>query len=114
MTPLQIDRMAESIQVLTAVDTETKAVEIAQRLLEERLAACVQLLGPVSSRYRWEGRIEEAEEWLCLIKAQAACYGEIEALIKELHPYEVPEIVAFSVAAGNPDYVEWLRRETTR
>ncbi|MGQ9478314.1 MAG: divalent cation tolerance protein CutA, partial [Candidatus Bipolaricaulia bacterium] len=98
----------------TAVDSEEKARAIAQGLLEERLAGCVQLLGPLESRYWWKGKIEAAREWLCLIKARAADYDRIEALIKELHPYEVPEILAFPVAAGNPDYLEWLKRETDR
>lgn len=102
------------IQVVTAVDSQAKAEELAQRLLVERLAGCVQLLGPVASRYWWKGKIEEAREWLCLIKARAADYGRIEALIKELHPYEVPEILAFPIAAGNPAYLDWLGRETGR
>ncbi|MFQ6090795.1 MAG: divalent-cation tolerance protein CutA [Candidatus Bipolaricaulia bacterium] len=104
--------MAEFIQVITTIDLEERAAEIAQRLLEGRLAACVQVLGPVRSRYRWEGKIEEAEEWLCLIKARAADYSKIESLIKELHPYEVPEILAMPITAGNPQYLDWLRRET--
>jgi periplasmic divalent cation tolerance protein len=104
--------MAEFIQVITAVDSEEKAEEITRKLLEERLASCVQTLGPARSRYWWEGKIEEAEEWLCLIKAKATDYDKIESLIKELHPYEVPEILATPITAGNPDYLDWLRRET--
>lgn len=106
--------MAEFIQVLTAVDSREKAGELAQRLLVERLAGCVQVLGPVESRYWWKGKIEEAREWLCLIKAQAADYERIEALIKGLHPYEVPEVLAMPISEGNPDYLAWLRRETSR
>jgi len=105
--------MAEFIQVVTSVDSEGKAREIARKLLEERLAACVQVLGPVRSRYRWEGKLEEATEWLCLIKAKAADYERIESTIKEVHPYEVPEILAVPITAGNPDYLAWLRRETS-
>ncbi|MCR4404563.1 MAG: divalent-cation tolerance protein CutA [Candidatus Acetothermia bacterium] len=104
--------MSEFIQVLTAVDSEEKARELAERVLVERLAGCVQLLGPVESHYWWKGRLEEAREWLCLIKARAADYPKIEARIKELHPYEVPEILAMPIAEGNPDYLAWLWRET--
>jgi periplasmic divalent cation tolerance protein len=106
--------MPEFIQVLTAVDSEETARRIAQRLLEEHLAGCVQIWGPVESRYWWEGELEEAREWLCLIKARAADYPKIESAIKALHPYEVPEILAFPIAAGNPAYLDWLRRETDR
>jgi len=104
--------MTEFIQVITSVDSEGKAGEIARRLLEERLAACVQVLGPVRSGYWWKEKIEEAEEWLCLIKAKAADYERIESSIKEVHPYEVPEILALPITAGNPRYLEWLWRET--
>lgn len=104
--------MAEFIQVFTTVDSEEQAGEIAQKLLEKRLVACVQVMGPVRSRYWWEGQLEEAQEWLCLIKAKAASYDRIESLIKELHPYEVPEILAVPITAGNPHYLEWLRRES--
>ena len=104
--------MAEFIQVVTSIDSEGKAEEIARKLLEERLAACVQVLGPVRSRYWWEGKIEEAEEWLCLIKARATGYAAIESLIKKIHPYEVPEILVFPITGGNPQYLDWLRQET--
>jgi len=106
--------MAEFIQVVTSIDSEGKAGEIARKLLEERLAACVQVLGPVRSRYWWEGKLEEAEEWLCLVKAKAADYERIESAIKAAHPYTVPEILAMPIATGNPDYLDWLRRETSR
>ncbi len=107
-------KMAEFIQVITSVDSAEKAVEIAQRLLKQRLAACVQVLGPVRSRYWWQGEFEEAEEWLCLIKARATDYAQIESAIQEVHPYTVPEILALPITAGNPDYLDWLRKETAR
>lgn len=104
--------MSEFIQVITSVDSEEKAEEIARKLLEQRLAGCVQVLGPIKSRYWWEGKLEEAQEWLCLIKARASDYKAIEASIKEVHPYTVPEILAMPITQGNPDYLDWLRRET--
>lgn len=98
--------------MLTTVDAQEKAELIAKTLLKEHLAGCVQVLGPIGSCYWWEGRIEQDQEWLCLIKARAADYERIETLIEEIHPYEVPEILAVPITAGNPGYLEWLRRET--
>jgi periplasmic divalent cation tolerance protein len=101
------------IQVMTAADKREDAERIARSLVEMRLAGCVQILGPVTSIYRWEGRIETAGEWLCLIKSRAECYGAIERAIRSLHTYETPEILALPVAAGSHDYLEWLRGEVT-
>ena len=101
------------IQVMTATDKREDAERIARSLVEMRLAGCVQILGPVTSIYRWKGQIETAGEWLCLIKSRAECYGAIERAIRSLHPYETPEILALPVAAGSRDYLEWLRGELT-
>ncbi len=100
--------------MFTTVDAEEKAELIAKSLLKEHLAGCVQILGPIGSHYWWEGKVEQDREWLCLIKARRADYESIEVLIKQIHPYEVPEILATSIAAGNPGYLEWLRRETDK
>jgi periplasmic divalent cation tolerance protein len=106
--------MAEYIQVVTTADSPDLAGKIAQTLLEGRAAACVQVFGPVQSKYWWKGKIEEAEEWVCMIKARSAHYDRIEALISEAHSYEVPEILAFSVQQGSQRYLEWLEAETSR
>ena len=106
--------MAEYIQVVTTTGSPDLASKIAQTLLESRAAACVQVLGPVQSKYWWKGKIEEAEEWVCMIKARAVDYDRIEALISEAHSYEVPEILAFPVQQGNRDYLEWVEAETSR
>ena len=105
--------METFIQVMTATDRKEDAERIARLLVEMRLAGCVQILGPVTSIYRWKGKIETAAEWLCLIKSRAECYGAIERAIRSLHPYETPEILALPVAAGSRDYLEWLRGELT-
>ncbi len=86
------------IQVLTTTEQREDAERIAQSLVERGLAACVQILGPVTSVYRWKGRIETAGEWLCLAKSRAELFGAIEQAIRALHPYETPEILA--VPAG--------------
>jgi periplasmic divalent cation tolerance protein len=106
--------MEEYIQVLTTVDDEKKASEIANAILDERVAACVQILGPISSSYWWKGKIEHAKEWICLAKARAEDYEKLQAVIKSVHPYEVPEILAVPVSFGNPAYLNWVRDETTR
>ena len=81
---------------------------MAVALVERRLAACVQVVGPVESRYRWEGRVETATEWLCVAKTTAERYDELEAAIGELHSYDVPEILAVPVVRGSAAYLRWL------
>jgi len=100
--------MAKYLQVSTAAGSEEEAEGIAAALVERRLAACVQVLGPVGSRYRWRGEIEQAREWLCLAKTEASRYPELEAAIRELHSYEEPEIVATPIVAGSAGYLDWI------
>lgn len=106
--------MTNSIQVLTTTARKQEAQQIAQTLVEERLAACVQILGPITSTYRWQDAIETSEEWLCLIKTRQELYAQVEAAICRVHPYEVPEILAIPVIAGSEDYLAWLQTETTQ
>ena len=100
--------MEEYIQVMTTTETEEEARRIARALVERRLAGCVQVLGPITSTYRWEGEVETAQEWLCLIKSRRDLYPELETAIRELHTYEVPEILALPVVEGDRRYLEWL------
>ena len=103
--------MNEYIQVATTVATEDQARLLARLLVEKRLAACVQVVGPMTSHYRWQGKIEVAGEYLCLAKSSGALYPEIEAAIKASHPYEVPEIIAMPLIAGSKEYLAWLGAE---
>ena len=103
--------MHEYIQVATTVATEKEARAIAGLLVEQRLAACVQVIGPMTSHYRWQGKIEAAGEYLCLAKSRVALYPEIEAAIKAIHPYEVAEIIATPIIAGSNAYLAWLTAE---
>ena len=103
--------MSEYIQVATTVATEDEAGAIAGLLVEKRLAACVQVIGPMTSHYRWQGKIETATEYLCLAKSRAALYFEIEAAVKSIHPYEVAEIIATPIIAGSQEYLAWLAAE---
>jgi periplasmic divalent cation tolerance protein len=100
--------VTEYLQVLTTAGSEEEAERISSMLVERRLAACVQVIGPISSRYRWQGEIERSTEWLCLAKTEASRYPELEAAIRELHSYEEPEIVATPIVAGSAGYLDWL------
>ncbi len=104
---------AEHLQVQTTVENREDADRIARALVERRLAACVQISGPITSTYRWKGKIDTAEEWLVVAKTRAALYEKVETAIRELHPYETPEIIATPIAAGGADYLAWLDAETS-
>lgn len=104
---------ARHYQVLTAAGSEEEAATIADALLDGRLAACVQVAGPVRSRYRWKGRIESAEEWLLVAKTTAAAVEEAMAEIGRRHSYETPEITATPIVAGSPGYLGWIDAEAT-
>ncbi len=100
----------DCIQVFTT-GPKADLDNIARTLVEERLAACVQVIGPIRSTYRWQGKVEKAEEWLAIAKTTQDLYPRLEATIKKLHTYEVPEILAVPVVAGNPDYLNWLAEQ---
>lgn len=95
----------------TCPDAET-AARIARALVEERLAACVNWLPGVNSTYRWQGEIHEDAEVLLLIKTSRERFDALRDRLVELHPYEVPELIAFEIAGGLPAYLEWIARET--
>jgi periplasmic divalent cation tolerance protein len=100
-------------QVTTTLPDQAAAERVATRLVEERLAACAQVFGPVRSTYWWAGKIEQAEEWYCHLKTTLARLPRLQTRIRELHPYEVPEIIAVPILQGNPDYLKWIQ-ETVR
>jgi periplasmic divalent cation tolerance protein len=104
--------MAEIITITTTADNRETLEQIGRVLVEERLAACAQIMGPIKSIYHWKGDIEEAEEWLCIIKTRSSLYKEVEKAIKDAHPYELPEIVAFKADNGLPGYLSWVHDET--
>ena len=105
--------MDELIEVTTTVETEPQARALADALLDLRLAACCQRLGPIVSAYWWQGRKETAQEWRLLIKTRRALWSAVERAIRERHPYDTPEILATSVTAVGEDYAAWVVRETT-
>ncbi len=99
--------------VITNLPDAASARTLAGVLVGMRLAACVSILAPCRSVYRWEGRIEDAEEVPLLIKTTAVRYAALEAAIRERHPYELPEIVAVPLTHGLPEYLGWVATETT-
>jgi periplasmic divalent cation tolerance protein len=100
--------MTECCQVTTTIDTREGAERLAALAVEAGLAACAQVQGPIASTYRWRGQIEHAAEWYCHFKTTRARLPDLERLLKTEHPYELPEIVAVAIAAGNPDYLAWI------
>ncbi|PLK50384.1 divalent-cation tolerance protein CutA [Uliginosibacterium sp. TH139] len=102
----------DALLILCNVPDATCAHTIAQTLVERRLAACVNILAPCQSVYRWQGKVETASEVPLLIKSTAERYAELESALRSLHPYEVPEIIALPIAAGLPAYLAWLVQET--
>jgi periplasmic divalent cation tolerance protein len=98
---------------VTAPDEQTAAL-IGRTLVEERLAACANLVGPIRSIYRWQGTVEDAAERLILIKTRASHYAALEVRVKQLHPYEVAEIIALEIKEGSPQYLDWIWESTDR
>ena len=100
--------MTEALVVLTTVAKPDEGERLANLIVESELAACVQILPPMSSIYRWEGKLEKASETLLLIKTTRAAYPALENLIKQKHPYQTPEIISLPVETGLKDYLDWL------
>ncbi|MGH7510624.1 MAG: divalent-cation tolerance protein CutA [Gemmatimonadales bacterium] len=105
--------MTDYLQVTTTWPDEATAQSAAARLVEEHLAACAQVLGPVSSIYRWQGEIERAAEWYCHLKTTSRRLPALQARIRELHPYEVAEIIAVPILGGHPDYLRWIEESVS-
>jgi periplasmic divalent cation tolerance protein len=102
----------ELSQVTVTCGSEDEAGRIAGLLLDAHLAACVQVVGPVTSRYWWEGAVETATEWLCLAKTRAALVDDIVTAVRGAHSYDVPEIVATPITGGSADYLAWVASST--
>ncbi len=100
------------IQIQTTTPDEKTTNLIRDELLNTRLASCVQVAGPLKSTYWWKGSLENAEEWLMIIKTAGKNFAVIEKTIKRLHPYETPEIIALEICNGSKDYLDWIKNET--
>ncbi|MBA3904230.1 MAG: divalent-cation tolerance protein CutA [Rhodocyclaceae bacterium] len=102
----------DTLLVITHLPDADSAQKLAQALVGQRVAACVNILAPCRSVYRWQGKVEETAEVPLLIKTSAARYAALEAAIRAEHPYELPEIVAVRIDKGLPDYLAWVAAET--
>lgn len=99
--------------ILTTAGSQEEAQKIAHALVERRLAACVNIVPQIESVYRWQGKVETAQEWLLLIKTQAALYERVRDAVKELHSYDLPECVMLDLTAGSQDYLDWIAKNTS-
>jgi periplasmic divalent cation tolerance protein len=106
------DTAQDILLIITNLPDRTSAEHIARTLVDKRAAACVNILAECTSVYRWEGKMESAGEVPLLIKSTRAAYQQLEELLRTLHPYELPEIIAVPVCAGLPDYLHWVAQET--
>ena len=106
--------MTDKIVVLTTCDSEETARTLARSLLEARLAACVNIVPGAISLYWWQGAVEEATEWILLIKSSRELFEALREQITREHTYQTPEVVALTVVDGSQDYLNWLERELRR
>jgi periplasmic divalent cation tolerance protein len=106
--------MADARIVLTTVGLHEKAEELARALVDRRLAACVNIIGPIRSIYRWKGKTENEQEYLLLIKTSADRSADLAATFTELHPYELPERVELEIVGGSTDYLSWIFEQLAR
>jgi len=101
-------KKADKVVVLITASSEEEALKIAESLVNEKKAACVNIVPGVDSVFRWEGKLDSARESLLLVKTKASLFPEIVELVKRMHSYEVPEIIALPIIAGSEDYLKWL------
>ena len=106
--------MTDKRIVLSTAGSEDEARKIAQALVGRRLAACVNILGPIHSVYRWKGAVESAPEHLLIIKTTVSAFSRVRDAIRELHSYELPECVVLSVETGSEDYLRWIDESVNR
>jgi len=104
--------MSDPIVVFVTCGSEEEGLKIANALVEEHLAACVNLISPVRSIYRWEGKIWDENEWLLIIKTQKDRFEELEKKVKSLHSYSVPEIISLPIGDGSSSYLKWIKEST--
>ena len=105
---------SESIVAFITCGSEEEALKIAHSLVEEYLAACVNLISPIRSIYRWEGKIWDEREWLLIVKTQRQRFEELERKVKSLHSYSVPEIIGLPIVEGSSSYLNWLVEMTNK
>jgi periplasmic divalent cation tolerance protein len=100
--------MSDHRIVLTTAGSNDEARTIAHALVERQLAACVNIVSPVHSVYRWQGKVESAEEWLLIVKTTAQEFPKVRDAIRELHSYDLPECIMLNIEDGSPEYLRWI------
>ena len=106
--------MSKAIVVLVTCGSEEEATKIANSLVEEGVAACVNIISPVRSIYRWEGKVWDEREWVLIIKTHEKRFEELEKKVKSLHSYSVPEVIALPIVEGSASYLKWLEETTEK
>jgi periplasmic divalent cation tolerance protein len=106
--------MNQYIQVFTTVEKREDAERIASALVNKRVAVCAQIVGPIHSTYWWKGKVEQAGEWLCMMKTRKDLFPALEKEIKAIHSYDIPEIIALPIVAGAKSYLKWIEEETIK
>lgn len=109
---MSVPEGAERVRVETTTDTRASAGAIARSAIEHRVAACAQVVGPITSFFRWENEVQEDEEWMVVLKTAADRLSDLTAHLLEVHPYDVPEVISVPIDGGNPEYLSWLTDET--
>ena len=104
--------MPDHMVVFVTCGSEDEALKIARALVEEKLAACANMISPLRSIYRWEGKICDEKEWLLLIKTRQSRFEDLAKRVKALHSYSVPEIIALPITEGSPAYLNWISENT--
>jgi periplasmic divalent cation tolerance protein len=104
--------MSDCVVILVTAGSRAEGERIAEALVGEQLAACVNLVGPVRSIYRWESAIQRDDEWLLIIKARATQFDALATRVRAIHSYQTPEVIALPITAGSEAYLEWLRSVT--
>lgn len=103
--------MGMYIQVIAATGSKSEAEKISRAVVKSRLAGCAQVLGPITSVYRWKGELEVANEWLCIMKSRTDLYKDLESMVRQNHSYDVPEILATPITEASDAYLAWLEGE---
>jgi periplasmic divalent cation tolerance protein len=106
--------MSTPLMVITNLPNMAAAEAMAMAIVEREAGACVNIVPSVTSVYRWEGKIEKAQEVMLIVKTQYALYTQLEQLILSLHPYELPEIIGVPISAGLPAYLQWIAQQTKK
>ena len=101
------------VQIQFAIDDPGRADEIIDQLLSDRLVACGQRMGPVRSRYWWKGALQQAEEWMVVLKTRSGLVDQVFAAVLAAHPYQTPELLSFDIDGGAPDYLDWIMAVTS-